>query len=111
MLDADIQDPKRNARLQTVGTRIASTANLPNAQWEFVLFEADEPNAFALPGGKVGVYTGILPITKDDAGLATVMAHEVAHAAARHGAERMSQGTGSDRRHRAVGGPRRVFAA
>jgi predicted Zn-dependent protease len=58
-----------------------------------VLFDdAKTPNAFCLPGGKVGVYTGILPITKDEAGLATVVGHEVAHAVARHGAERVSQG-------------------
>lgn len=83
---------KETQRLQLVGKRIASVARLPNARWEFVLFESDEPNAFALPGGKVGVYTGILPITRDDAGLATVVAHEIAHASARHGAERMSHG-------------------
>jgi len=81
-----------NEQLQRVGTRIARVAKLPNARWEFVLFESNDPNAFALPGGKVGVYTGILPITKDDAGLATVVAHEIAHASARHGAERVSQG-------------------
>src|SRR5262249_18011508 len=50
-----------------------------------------EVNAFCLPGGKVGVYTGILPITKDESGLATVLGHEIAHAVARHGAERMSE--------------------
>lgn len=87
------RDAKQNAKLQEVGGRIARVAKLPNARWEFVLFDApDEPNAFALPGGKVGIYTGILPITKNEAGLATVIGHEVAHAAARHGAERMSQG-------------------
>jgi len=60
--------------------------------WEFNVIEDDKtPNAFALPGGKIAVYTGILKYTKDEAGLATVMAHEVAHALARHGAERMSQ--------------------
>jgi predicted Zn-dependent protease len=78
--------------VREVGRRIARVAPLPNAQWEFVLFEDDTPNAFALPGGKVGIYTGILPITQNEAGLATVMGHEVAHAVARHGAERMSQG-------------------
>ena len=83
---------KEKERLNRVGSRIARVAKLPNARWEFVLFESDQPNAFALPGGKVGVYTGILPITKDDAGLATVVAHEIAHASARHGAERVSQG-------------------
>jgi len=77
--------------VRQVGQRIAKVAPLPNAQWEFVLFKDDSPNAFALPGGKVGIYTGILPITKNEAGLATVIAHEVAHAVARHGAERMSQ--------------------
>jgi predicted Zn-dependent protease len=56
-----------------------------------VVFESKEPNAFCLPGGKIGIYTAILPITKDEAGLATVLGHEVAHATAHHGAERMSQ--------------------
>jgi predicted Zn-dependent protease len=80
------------ATLQRVGGRISEVAPLPNARWEFVLFKDQSPNAFALPGGKVGVNTGILPITKDEAGLATVVGHEVAHAVARHGAERMSHG-------------------
>jgi predicted Zn-dependent protease len=87
------RDAAKNAQLRSVGQRIARVAPLPNARWEFVLFDVpNEPNAFALPGGKVGVYTGILPIAKNDAGLATIIGHEVAHAAARHGAERMSQG-------------------
>ena len=85
------KDAKANEMLQRVGKRIAAVANLPNAQWEFVVFESPEANAWCLPGGKVGVYTGILPITKDEAGLATVIGHEVAHATAHHGAERMSQ--------------------
>ncbi len=85
------QDKAAQAMVERVGKRIAAVAELPNAQWEFVLFENAEPNAFCLPGGKVGVYTGILPITRDEAGLATVIGHEVAHAAAHHGAERMSE--------------------
>jgi len=85
------KDAAMNAMVQRVGKRIAGVAKLPNAQWEFVVFQSDEANAFCLPGGKVGVYTGILPITKDDAGLATVLGHEIAHAVARHGGERMSQ--------------------
>ena len=87
------RDPAANALLQRVGKRIAAAAanDLPNAQWEFVVFESKEPNAFCLPGGKIGIYTGILPITRDEAGLATVIGHEVAHATAHHGAERMSQ--------------------
>jgi len=87
-------DPAANALVQKVGKRIAAVAgpDMPNAQWEFVVFESKEANAFCLPGGKVGIYTGILPITKDESGLATVIGHEVAHAVARHGAERMSEG-------------------
>ncbi len=84
-----------NALVQKVGRKIADVASpeMPNAQWEFVVFESKEANAFCLPGGKIGVYSGILPITKDEAGLATVISHEVAHAVAHHGAERMSQAT------------------
>jgi predicted Zn-dependent protease len=79
-------------RLRRVGGRIAAVAPVPHARWEFVLFkDAESANAFALPGGKVGVYTGLLPIAENDAGLATVIAHEIAHVTARHGAERMSQ--------------------
>ena len=79
-------------QVDKVGQRIAAVAEVPYARWEFVLFEdADSANAFALPGGKVGIFTGILPITKNEAGLATVIAHEIAHVTARHGAERMSQ--------------------
>ncbi len=87
------KDPTVNALVQRVGKRIAAVAtkDMPNAQWEFVVFESKEANAFCLPGGKVGVYTGLLPITQDEAGLATVVGHEVAHAVARHGAERMSE--------------------
>jgi len=65
---------------------------LKDYKWEFNLIEGDEKNAWAMPGGKVVVYEGILPITKDEAGLAVVMGHEIAHAIAKHGNERMSQG-------------------
>jgi len=88
-----LNDPAINAMVQKVGLRVAAVAqkDMPNAQWEFVVFDSAEANAFCLPGGKVGVFKGILPITKDEAGLATVIGHEVAHAVARHGAERMSE--------------------
>ena len=85
------QDQNATAMVQRVGQRIAAVADLPKAQWEFVLFENSEANAFCLPGGKVGVYTGLLPITQDEAGMATVLAHEVAHAVAHHGSERISR--------------------
>lgn len=84
-------DKKLNEQLQRVGKRIAAVAPLKDAKWEFVLFDSPDANAFCLPGGKVGIYTGILPITQDDGGLATVIGHEVAHAVARHGGERVSQ--------------------
>jgi predicted Zn-dependent protease len=88
-------NPADNALVQRVGKRIAAVAgkDMPDAQWEFVVFQSKEANAFCLPGGKVGVYSGILPITRDEAGLATVLGHEIAHAAAHHGAERVSQQT------------------
>ena len=60
-------------------------------KWEFNLIDSKEVNAWCMPGGKVAVYSGILPITKDDAGLATVMGHEIGHAIAKHSAERISQ--------------------
>jgi predicted Zn-dependent protease len=87
-------DPEANAMLQRVGQRIAAAADQPDYKWEFVLI--DDPktvNAFCLPGGRVAFYTGILPITKDENGMAVVMAHEVSHALAHHGAERMSEQT------------------
>jgi predicted Zn-dependent protease len=88
------RDPAANALVQKVGRRIAAIVprnELPNAQWEFVVFESKEANAFCLPGGKVGVYTGLLPITQTEEGLATVLGHEIAHAALHHGSERMSE--------------------
>jgi predicted Zn-dependent protease len=65
---------------------------LAGYRWEFNLVKDDSVNAWAMPGGKVAVYTGILPVAQDETGLATVMGHEVAHAVAQHGNERMSQG-------------------
>jgi predicted Zn-dependent protease len=86
-------DPRANAQVQRVGQRIAAAVGreIPDAQWEFVVFEADQVNAFALPGGKVGVYTGLLRLVESDDELATVIGHEIAHVTSRHGAERMSQ--------------------
>ena len=66
--------------------------HLKDYQWDFNLVESKEANAWCMPGGKVVVYTGILPTTKTEAGLAVVLGHEIAHAVAEHGSERMSQG-------------------
>lgn len=83
---------RANAELvDRVGKRIAAVAGRPDYQWEFNLIESEQMNAFALPGGKVAVYEGILPVCQSEAGLAVVMSHEIAHALARHGGERMSQ--------------------
>ncbi len=85
-------DPVATAMVQRVGERIARVSHRPDYAWEYILI--DDPknqNAFCLPGGKVAVYTGILPITKTETGLAVVLGHEIAHAIAKHGAERMSQ--------------------
>src|SRR4051794_10416380 len=80
-------------QVRRVGLRIARVADIPNADWQFaVIDDPKQANAFALPGGKVAVYTGILPITQDDTGLAVVLGHEIGHVLERHGAERMSQG-------------------
>ena len=77
--------------LRRVGKRIVKVSHLPKLSWEFRLIDSPEQNAFALPGGKVAVYTGMLQICKNEAGLATVLSHEIAHVIARHGAQRMSQ--------------------
>jgi len=88
------QDQALQARVRRVGERIAKAADRPDYQWEFVVFQDDkEANAFCLPGGKVGIYTGLFKYIKNDADLATVISHEVAHALARHAGERISQGT------------------
>lgn len=86
-------DAAANARVRRVGERIAGAVGnqMPNAQWEFVVFDSKEVNAFALPGGKVGVYTGLLSLAASDDELAIVMGHEIGHVIARHGAERMSE--------------------
>ena len=95
----------QTAMVKRVGNNIAAAvenymkengfeSQLANFQWEFNLVDDDTPNAWCMPGGKVVFYTGILPYTKTEDGLAVVMGHEIAHAVARHGNERMSQQMG-----------------
>jgi len=83
------------AQLRRVGQRIAAVAEKPDYKWEFNVLQGKEVNAFALPGGKVAFWECIMPIAQDDNGIAVIMGHEVAHALARHGAERMSQAVGA----------------
>ena len=87
------RDPVLQGVVDRIGWRVATAANRPDFQWQFVVIDNEKTaNAFALPGGKVAVYTGIFPVAKTEGGLAAVMAHEVAHVLARHGGERLSQG-------------------
>jgi predicted Zn-dependent protease len=83
-------------QLRRVGQRIAAVADKPTYKWEFNVIQGKEVNAFALPGGKVAFWEGIMPVAQDDNGIAVIMGHEVAHALARHGAERMSQTMGAE---------------
>lgn len=80
--------------VQRVAQKIAAASGETKFKWEARLLKADDvPNAFCLPNGRIAIYTGILPVTQNEAGLAVVMGHEVAHAILRHGGKRMTQGT------------------
>ncbi|WP_254506948.1 M48 family metallopeptidase [Anatilimnocola floriformis] len=96
------QNAQYNELVQRVGQRIAAVAGKPDYQWEFKVIASQEQNAFCLPGGKVAVYEGIIPICATEAGLAVVMSHEIGHAIARHGGERMSQNMAVDGAKQAV---------
>ncbi|MUP14711.1 M48 family peptidase [Ancylomarina euxinus] len=98
-------DEEQSEMVKRVGKRISEVVEIfmkdngmadrvADFAWEFNLVEDDTPNAWCMPGGKVVFYTGILPYTQTEAGLAVVMGHEIAHAIARHGNERMSQQMG-----------------
>jgi predicted Zn-dependent protease len=93
---------KQTQMVKRVGARIQKAVGqyfaeqgmsdkLKDYEWEFNLVESEEVNAWCMPGGKVVFYTGILPVTQDENGMAVVMGHEIAHAIAQHGNERMSQ--------------------
>ncbi len=82
-------DKAMTAKVAEIGARIAKASG-KNYDWDFTLFQKNDVNAFCLPGGKVGVLTGIIPVALTNAGLAAVIGHEVGHAVARHSGERMS---------------------
>jgi predicted Zn-dependent protease len=95
------KDLAKTRMVKEVGQRISKAVEeyliennlaheIQNYAWEFNLVESDEVNAWCMPGGKVVIYTGILPVAQNDSGLAVVMGHEIAHAVAKHGNERMS---------------------
>ncbi len=84
------QKSRLNSEVAAIGRRIAQASGA-DFDWEFSVIEEDQVNAFCLPGGKVAVYTGIIPVAKNNAALAAIMGHEVAHAVLRHSAERASQ--------------------
>ncbi|WP_418180434.1 M48 family metallopeptidase [Aliarcobacter lanthieri] len=86
-----VHNTKDAQKVKNIGQRIAQVAQRSDFKWEFNLVDDKQANAFCLPGGKVVVYTGILKYAKNDDQLATVISHEIAHALARHGAERVSQ--------------------
>ena len=94
------QDPREVEPVKRVAKRVIEAAKqskyaemAKQFNWQVIVIKDDKTmNAFALPGGKIAVYTGIFPIAKNEAGLAAILGHEVTHALARHGAERMSQG-------------------
>ncbi|WP_372776741.1 M48 family metallopeptidase [Mangrovibacterium sp.] len=92
---------QQNEMISEVGAKVSAAVEkylkdngfesyIENFKWEFNLVDSDVPNAWCMPGGKVVFYTGILPYTQDENGIAVVMGHEIAHAVARHGNERMS---------------------
>ena len=87
------QDATQQKYVRCVAAAITGQVKDPEApkQWEVIVFQDDTPNAFALPGGKIGVHTGILKIAKNQDQLATVLGHEVAHVLAQHANERVSQ--------------------
>ncbi len=92
--EQESKDQRTNEMVRRVSDRVSKAAEAldkPGFKWDVRVIEKDVPNAFCLPGGKIVVFTGIMPYVKNEAGLAAVIGHEVAHAVARHSGERMSQ--------------------
>ncbi len=85
------QDPRLQAQIRSIGEKLSRVVkDDPGYEWDYTVIESNQANAFCLPGGKVAVYTGLLPVAENEHGLAVVMGHEIAHAMAHHGAERMA---------------------
>lgn len=85
------RDRAANARVQRVGSKLVQAAGLANRPWQYVVFDDPAANAFVLPGGRIGVNTGLLDLVENDDQLAAVLGHELAHSVANHAAERYSQ--------------------
>lgn len=96
-------NPNWNAMVQRVATRIAQASG-ENFQWEYVLIDSPEVNAWCMPGGKIAVYTGILPVLKTEGALAAVLGHEVAHATRRHGKQQYARAMNTNLLGLIVGG-------
>lgn len=99
----DKLDTKYVERIRSISQKIATVANKPQYQWEFHVIDEKTINAFCLPGGKIFVYTGLIEFADNDAQIASVVGHEVAHAIARHGAERMSMNMASTMLQQVIG--------
>lgn len=88
-------DPRYTEPVERVSTRLKQVIEMPDAQWEFVIFKDRTPNAFALSGGKVGINTGLFKIADNDALLAAVLGHEISHATANHSEQRFYRAIGT----------------
>ena len=97
-------DRALNRRAQTISTNIINAAGLQNQEWEVVVFDSDGKNAFVLPGGRIGVYRGMMEFVDNDDQLAAVLGHEVGHVVGRHAAERYSQQIGASLGAQVLGG-------
>jgi predicted Zn-dependent protease len=84
-------NPALTQRVRAVGSRLVAAAGLADRQWDYRVFDDDQANAFVLPGGQIGVNTGLLSLVENDDQLAAVLGHEIAHMTASHAAERYSQ--------------------
>jgi len=80
-----------NRVVQEAGRRIAAVSDAPGLDWEFMVIDDEAPNAFALPGGKIAVHTGLFDVAETEDQIAAVIGHEIAHVTARHSSERLSQ--------------------